>query len=134
MLLAVLKGAVVCSVAVRVCIPRFGPTALTVYLAVLKGADVAFTVCFGPCTLTVKLAVLKGADVAAIASVSEGPGTLTVDLAVLHVTFIDAPTLERDNSFAMWNTADSFASVLAFTAGDGLKVNSSQLKERGRLF
>jgi hypothetical protein len=34
----------------------------------------------------------------------------------------------------VWNTADSFARVLAFTAGDVLKENSGQLKERGRLF
>ena len=132
MFLAVLEGAVVCSVAVRVCIPRFGPTALTVFVAVLEGADVAFTVCFGPCALTVKLAVLKGADVAAIASVSEGPGTLSVDLAVLHITFIDGPTFKRDNSFAVWDAADSFARVLAFIAVDVLKENTSQqLKERG---
>jgi hypothetical protein len=80
----------------------------------------------------VPLAVLKGADVAA--TVSGGPGTFTVDLAVLHVTFINSPILERDNSFAVWDAADSFARVLAFSAVVVLEVNSSQLKERGRLF
>jgi hypothetical protein len=34
----------------------------------------------------------------------------------------------------VWNAADSFARVLAFCAVDVLKVNSIQLKERGRLF
>jgi hypothetical protein len=34
----------------------------------------------------------------------------------------------------VWNTADSFARVLAFSAVDVLKENTTQLKERGRLF
>jgi hypothetical protein len=34
----------------------------------------------------------------------------------------------------VWNAADSFARVLAFTTVDVLKENTSQLKERGRLF
>jgi hypothetical protein len=34
----------------------------------------------------------------------------------------------------VWDAADSFARVLAFMAVDVLKVNTRQLKERGRLF
>jgi hypothetical protein len=33
----------------------------------------------------------------------------------------NAPLLERNNSFAVWNAADSIARVLAFTAVDVLK-------------
>ena len=80
------------------------------------------------------LAVLKG-PVEAVAV--RGPGTFTVDLADFHIAFINAPLreriamysiaitnaplLERNNSFAVWNAADSIARVLAFTAVDVLK-------------
>jgi hypothetical protein len=43
---------------------------------------------------------------------------------------INVPLLERNNSFAVWNAADSFARVLAFSAVDVLKENTTQLKER----
>ena len=77
------------------------------------------------------LAVLKGADEAAAVRC---PCTFTVDLADFHIAFINArlherhiamtknvPLLECDNSFSVWNAADSFTSVLAFSAVDVLK-------------
>ena len=48
---------------------------MTAHLVVLEGADVV-TVSVGPSALTVFLAVLKGAD--EVATVSKGPGTFTV--------------------------------------------------------
>jgi hypothetical protein len=75
------------------------------------------------------LAVLKGPVEAVAVS---APGTFTVDLAVFHIAFINAPhlerhiammnapLLERNNSFAVWDAADSFSRVLAFTTVDVL--------------
>ena len=106
-------------------------------LCVFPGADgaVIVTVSVGPSALTIyHFAVLKG-PVEAVAV--RGPGTFTVDLADFHIAFINAPLreriamysiaitnaplLERNNSFAVWNAADSIARVLAFTAVDVLK-------------
>ena len=102
-------------------------------MCVFPGADgaVIVTVSVGPSALTIyHFAVLKG-PVEAVAV--RGPGTFTVDLADFHIAFINAPhlerhiaminapLLERDNSFAVWNAADSIARVLAFTAVDVLK-------------
>ena len=101
-------------------------------LCVFPGADgaVIVTVSVGPNALTIyHFAVLKGpAEAVAV----RGPGTFTVDLADFHIAFINAPLreriaitnaplLERNNSFAVWNAADSIARVLAFTAVDVLK-------------
>ena len=96
------------------------------------GGTVIVAVSEGPIFQNVyHLAVLKG-PVEAVAV--RGPGTLTVDLAVFHIAFIDAPLHERriaitknvpllecDDSFSVWNAADSFTSVLAFSAVDVLK-------------
>ena len=101
-------------------------------MCVFPGADgaVNVTVSVGPSALTIyHFAVLKG-PVEAVAV--RGPGTFTVDLADFHIAFINAPLrerivitnvplLERNNSFAVWNSADSIARVLAFTAVDVLK-------------
>ena len=57
-----------------------------------------------------------------------------MDFADFHIALINAPHHERhiaitknvpllecDNSFSVWNAADSFASVLTFSAVDALK-------------
>jgi len=99
---------------------------------------VIVTVSEGPSAQIVyHLSVLKGADEAVAVS---GPGTLAVDLTDFHIAFINAPLhechiamnknvplLECDNSFSVWNAADSFACVLAFSAVDVLKEGTCVL-------